>query len=102
MLKIGETLGNSFFQIFCTFTVSKDRWKISCRMGANSLCNVCRIMCLNVSGPVALCRFKLNCFKSYAYVRHFGWGLGWNGRLTPESWRSCNDFSAKKFKLMGL
>ena len=35
------------------FPVSIDLWKISCRMGANSLCNVCRTMGLNLSGPAA-------------------------------------------------
>ena len=40
------------------FQVSIDLWKISCRMGANSLCNVCWTMGLNLSGPAALCGFK--------------------------------------------
>ena len=40
------------------FPVSIDLWNISCRMGANSLCNVCRTMGLNLSGPTALCGFK--------------------------------------------
>ena len=32
----------------------------------------------------------------------FGWELGWNGRLAPESCKSCNDFWARDFKLMGV
>ena len=32
----------------------------------------------------------------------FGWGLGWNARLAPESCKSCNDFWARDFKLMGV
>ena len=32
------------------FPVSIDLLKISCRVGANSLCNVCRTMGLNLSG----------------------------------------------------
>ena len=40
------------------FPVSIDLWKISCRMGTNSLCNVCRTMGLNLSGPAALGGFK--------------------------------------------
>ena len=32
------------------FPVSIDLWKISFRMGANSFCNVCRTMGLNLSG----------------------------------------------------
>ena len=40
------------------FPVTINLWKISCRMGANSLCNVCRTMGLNLSGPAALCGSK--------------------------------------------
>ena len=40
------------------FQVSIDLWKISCRMGVNSLCNVCWTMGLNLSGPAALRGFK--------------------------------------------
>ena len=40
------------------FQVSIDLWKISCRMDANSLCNVCWTMGLNLSGPAALRGFK--------------------------------------------
>ena len=55
-LKIGETFAS--FQMSGSFPVSKDLWKISCRIGANSLCKVCRTMGLNLSGPAALCGFK--------------------------------------------
>ena len=55
-LKIGETLAS--FQMSGKFPVSKDLWKISCRIGAYSLCKVCRTMGLNLSGPAALCGFK--------------------------------------------
>ena len=40
------------------FSVSIDLLKISCRLGANSLCDVCRTMDLNFSRPAALCGFK--------------------------------------------
>ena len=43
-----------FFPNVWYFPVSIDLWKISCRMGANSLCNVCRKMGLNLSGPATL------------------------------------------------
>ena len=72
------------------FPVSIDFWKISCRMGANSLCNVCRTMGLNLSGPAALCWFKHTSSLSMPSADMlmsgiFGWGLDWNGRLAPES-----------------
>ena len=72
------------------FPVSIDLWKISCRMGANSLCNVCRTMGLNLSGPAALGGFKHTSSLSMPPVDMlisgiFGWRLGWNGRLAPES-----------------
>ena len=89
------------------FPVSIDLWKISCRMGANSLCNVWRTMGLNLSGPAALCGLKpLSSLSmpSAAMLMSgiFGWGLGWNGRLAPESCKSCSDFWARDFKLMGV
>ena len=72
------------------FPVSIDLWKISCRMGANSLCNVCRTMGLNLSGPVALCEFKHTSSLSMPPADMlisgiFGWRLGWNGRFAPAS-----------------
>ena len=72
------------------FPVSIDLWKISCRIGANSLCNVCRTMGLNLLGPAALCGFKHTSSLSMPPADMlisgiFGWGLGWNGRLAPES-----------------
>ena len=71
------------------FPVSIDLWKISCRMGANSFCNVCRTMGLNLSGPAALCGFKHTSRLSMPPADMlisgiFGWRLGWNGRLAPE------------------
>ena len=82
-LKIGETFAS--FQMSGSFPVhvSKDLWEISCRIGAHSLCKVCRTMGLNLSGPAALCGFKPTCYKqlvnafsNYAYIRHFGVGTG--------------------------
>ena len=55
-LKNGETFAS--FQMLGSFPVSKDLWKISCRIGASSLCKVCRTMGLSLSGPAALCGFK--------------------------------------------
>ena len=71
------------------FPVSIDLWKISCRMGANSLCNVCRTMGLNLSRPAALCGFKHTSSlpmppADMLISGIFGWRLGWNGRLAPE------------------
>ena len=72
------------------FPVSIDLWKISCRMGANSLCNVCRTMGLNLSGTAALCGFKHTSSLSMPSADMlisgiFGWKVGWNGRLAPGS-----------------
>ena len=72
------------------FPVTINLWKISCRMGANSLCNVCRTMGLNLSGPAALCGSKhtrsLSMSRADMLISGiFGRGLGWNGRLAPES-----------------
>ena len=71
------------------FPVSIDLWKISCRMGANSLCNVCRTMGLNLSGTAALCGFKhtssLSMPPALLISGIFGWKVGWNGRLAPGS-----------------
>ena len=63
------------------FQVSIDLWKISCRMGANSLCNVCWTMGLNLSGPAALCGFKHTNSMSMPPADMlisgiFGWKLG--------------------------
>ena len=71
------------------FPVSIDLWKISCRMGANSLCNVCRAMGLNLSGPAALCGFKHTSSLSMPPADMlisgiFGRRLGWNGSMAPE------------------
>ena len=87
------------------FPVSIDLWKISCRMGANSLCNVCRTMGLNLLGPAALCGFKHTSSLSMSSAAMlmtgiFEWGLSWNGRFAPDSCKSCNDFWAMDFKLM--
>ena len=46
-LKIGETFAS--FQKSGSFPESKDLWKISCRIGGNSLCKVCRTMGLTLS-----------------------------------------------------
>ena len=72
------------------FPVTINLWKISCRMGANSLCNACRTMGLNLSGPAALCGSKhtrsLSMSRADMLISGiFGQGLGWNGRLAPES-----------------
>ena len=72
-LKIWEIFAS--FQMSGSFPVSKDFWKISCRIGANSLCKVCRTMGLNLSGPAAY-KQLVNAFFSYAYIRHFGVGTG--------------------------
>ena len=87
--------------------MSKDLWKISCRMGANSLCNVCRTTGLNLSGPVALCGFKPTNSLSIPLSAMLmsgilGWGLGLNSMLTPESCKSYSDFWARDFKLVGV
>ena len=79
------------------FSVYIDLWKISCRMGTYSLCNVCRTMGLNLSGPAALCGFKhtsnLSIPSAAMLVSDiFGWRLGWNGRLALKSCKSCSDF----------
>ena len=63
------------------FQVSIDLWKISCRMGANSLCNVCWTMGLNLSGPAALCGFKhtksMSMHPADMLISGiFGWKLG--------------------------
>ena len=64
-------------------------------------------MGLNLSGPAALCGLKpLSSLSMPSAVMLmsgiFEWGLGWNGRLAPESCKSRNDFSARDFKLMGV
>ena len=92
----------------CSFPVSEDLWKISCRIGAYSLCKVCRTMGLNLSGPAALCGFKptssLSMPSAVMLISGIlGWALGWNGGLAPESCKSCShDFCARDFKLMGV
>ena len=64
-------------------------------------------MGLNLSGPAALCGLKpLSSLSMHSAAMLmsgiFGWGLGWNGRLAPESCKSCNDFWARDFQLMGV
>ena len=64
-------------------------------------------MGLNLSGHAALCELKpLSSLSmpSAAMLMSgiFGWGLGWNARFVPESCKSCNDFWARDFKLMGI
>ena len=59
-------------------------------MGANSLCNVCRTMGLNLLGPAALCGFKHTSSLSMPPADMlisgiFGFKLGCNGRLVPAS-----------------
>ena len=76
-------------------------------MGANSLCNVCRIMGLNLSGPAALCGFKHTSSLSMPSAAMLMSGildLDWAGMVgwTPESCNSCSDFWARDFKLMGV
>ena len=66
------------------FPVSKDLWKISCWIGANSLCKVCRTMGLNLSGPAVLCGFKPTSSLSMpsAVVLISGiWGRDWAGMV---------------------
>ena len=87
--------------------MSKDLWKISCRIGAKFLCKVCRSMGLNLSGSAALCWFKptssLSMPSAVMLISGIlGWRLGWNGGLAPESCKSCSDFWARDFKLMGI
>ena len=76
-------------------------------MGANSLCSVCKTTGLNLSGPVALCGFKPTNSLAIPLAAMLmsgilGRGLGWNGMLTPESCKSCSDFWARDFKLVGI
>ena len=90
-----------------SFPVSNDLWKMSCRIGANSLCKVCRTMGLNLSGPAALWGFKPTSSLSMPSADMLisgilGLVLGWNGGLTPESCKSCNDSWARDFRLMGV
>ena len=91
-LKIGETFAS--FQMSGSFPVSKDLWKMSYRIGANSLCKVCRTMGLKLSGPAALCGFTPTSILSVPSANMLisdilVWGLGWNGGLAPESCNSC-------------
>ena len=66
-----------------SFPVSKDLWKISCRIGANSLCKVCRTMGLNLSGPAALSGFKatssLSMLSAAMFLYQAVWGRDWAG-----------------------
>ena len=86
ILHIFVNLGNICFfpNVWYFFPVSIDLWKISCRMGANFLCNVCRTMGLNLSGPATLCGFKHTSSLSMPPADMlisgiFGWRLGCNG-----------------------
>ena len=66
-----------FYQMSGSFPVSKDLWKISCKIGANSSCNVCRIMGLNLSGSAALCllmRINSSSVPSAAMLMSGIWG----------------------------
>ena len=82
-------------------------------MGANSLCNVCRTMGLNLSGPAAVCGFKHTSSLSMPpadmpLLGIFEWGLveGWlRMRLLPPPPRefrrhrlSCRELKAESFK----
>ena len=75
---------------------------------AYSLCNVCRIMCLILSGLAALrCRFKHTSSLSMTSAALFmsvifGWGLGCNDSLRLEPCSSCCDFWASDFKPIGV
>ena len=69
-----------------SFPVSKDLLKISCRIGANSLCKVCRTMALKMSGPTFLCGFKpassLSMHSAVMLISGIlGWRLGWTGGM---------------------
>ena len=102
-LKIGEIFAS--FQMSGSFPVSNDHWKISCRIGANSLCKFCRTMVLNLTG--ALWGFKPTSSLSMPSADMlisgiFGVGTGLEWWVTPESCKSCNDFLARDFKLMGF
>ena len=104
-MKIGETFAS--FQLSGSFPVSKDLWKISCRIGAYSLCKVCRTMSLNLSGPAALCGFKPTSSLSVPSAAMLisgilGLGLGLIGGFAPESCKSCSDFWARDFKFIGV
>ena len=64
-------------------------------------------MGLNSSGPAALCGFKPRSSLSMPSAVMpisgiLGWGLGWNGGLAPESCKTCCDFWARDYKLMGV
>ena len=89
----------------CLFPLSKDLWKMSYRVGANSLCIACRTIGLNLSGPEALCGFKPTSILSVPSADMLisdilGWGQCWNCGLATESCKSCSDFWARGFKLM--
>ena len=91
--------------MYIVFPESIDLWKISCMIDVLSLCNICRTRGLNLSGSAALCGIKptLSVSVLSAVILMsvmFGWELDWNGRLTPESCKSCNDFWARDFKLI--
>ena len=64
-------------------------------------------MGLNLSDPAALCGFKPTSSLSLPSAAMLisgilEWGLGWNCGLVPESCKSCSDFWASEFKLMGV
>ena len=63
-------------------------------------------MFVGQSGPVAPCGFKPTSSLSLSSEAMLisgilGWGLDWNGSLTPGSCKSCDDFWAWDFKLVG-
>ena len=104
-LNFGETFAS--FQMSGSFPVSQDLWKIGCRIGTNFLCEVCRTMGLNLSGPAALCGFKPTSSLSMPSAAMLlsgilGRGMTWNGRLAPKSCKSCSDFWLRDIKLMGI
>ena len=78
-----------------SFPVSKDLWKISCRIGANSVFKVCRTMGLNLSGPGPYVGSSLQaacqCLQQLCLYQAF-WGRDWAGM----------DFWARDLKLMGV
>ena len=53
---MGDTFAS--FQTSGSFSLSKDFWKINCRMGESCSCNVYRTVGFNLSGPAALCGLK--------------------------------------------
>ena len=64
------------------FPVSIDLWKISCGMGAKTLCNVCRIMGFNLVGPADSIQAACQCLQQLCLCQAFLGGdlagmVGW-------------------------